>query len=1007
LSTFNKGNIIADTEALSVTGAATVAGTLTAQSSASISGALTLYTTPTIQSTSNQTLTFGGNSSGNLSLAPQNGAVGSFVAPSIDNQVDLGQSNLRWRNVYAGNVFANVTGVQGYWQRNGQALTPTFISDDLLMGAISTASAFVKLTGTPNNDSWINTGRFGVGTMTPLATTDLRSMLGTIPVASISGATSLAALVVDNSGTGDIFTASSSGLNRFVITQAGNVGIGTTVPSELLDVVGNATVSGNLTFYDGARTIAGRLNTTLTIGDTQTGNLVINPTGRTAFYNTTPRAGVDIRAQLGTIAVASISGATSFATLVVDNSLNYDIFAASSSGARRMSLASTGDLTLWGSSAAATPPTGRLLPGFDSVQDIGSSTKQWKSIYISNAIQNGATVSINLATQHFGDNGAGLWTFDNDASVSGNLNVVGTTWLGCNVAYPPGCGNPLTSQLIVGVSGTGKIDVGTIDPPYTINGEKYATYLPAMIGQNEEVTGNIQTTELVANVGYRTTIDFSNLPKASNLWLFSKVTDLKTHIRDLAIVLTPASAARTWYELEPSRMLLHIYSSQPTTVSYRFTAPRFDSEKWINTRPAEGIAGFVISDPDLPLNNLAQNGPLVLDPTFTETNINQYELKLGNNPIAEIGSYAALLVANLTTGIINTQKLFSNEITSPIANIDTLKVNSKLLSPLAQIDTLVATNASISGTLYATDLQSPVIDNLNEKYASASAILAAIKAKYSDYAALTAPEPGPVATISGEYALYNQPVIITDTLLVNTSLISNSLNSAEGALYLQPTASAPINLLAGLMTLTPDGQVLINGDLTVTGKLYANNITGTQTTTDNLIASLATISGQLIIGARDPSGAGSSWDGEPYSGLLPGGTESASNSGNLASFFNKNGQLVSAINASGAASFRELATSGLIIASAATESATATSSGAFNTNATIGTGTITAGTTELIIANSNVRLGTYVYLTPISNTSNQVLYIKSKQEGAGFTVAINQALTTDIMFNYWLIQTQP
>ena len=95
------------------------------------------------------------------------------------------------------------------------------------------------------------------------------------------------------------------------------------------------------------------------------------------------------------------------------------------------------------------------------------------------------------------------------------------------------------------------------------------------------------------------------------------------------------------------------------------------------------------------------------------------------------------------------------------------------------------------------------------------------------------------------------------------------------------------------------------------------------------------------------------------------------------------------------------------MAPAPPEAAPATSSGAFNTNATIGTGTITAGTTELIIANSNVRLGTYVYLTPISNTSNQVLYIKSKQEGAGFTVAINQALTTDIMFNYWLIQTQP
>ncbi|MFZ2202284.1 MAG: hypothetical protein WAV56_02695, partial [Microgenomates group bacterium] len=818
--------------------------------------------------------------------------------------------------------------------------------------------------------------------------------------------TSMAALVVDNSGVGDIFTASSSGLNRFVITQAGNVGIATTLPTEALDIVGNATVSGNLTFYGGARTIASRENTTLTIGDTETGNLVINPSGRTAFYNTSPRAGVDIRAQLGTIAVASISGAVSMATLVVDNSLNYDILAASSSGARRLRLETTGDLTLYGSSGVATPPTGRLMPGFDSVQDIGASTAQWKSIYLSNAIQNGATVSINLATQHFGDNGAGRWTFDNDASVSGNLNVVGTTWLGCDVAYPPGCGNPLTSLMIAGVDGTGKIDVGTVDPPYTINGDKYATYLPSMIGQNEEVTGNLQTTELVANVGYRTTIDFSNLPKASNLWLFSKVTDLKAHIRDLAVVLTPGSAARTWYELEANLMLLHIYSSQPTTVSYRFTAPRFDSDKWINTRPAEGIAGFVLTDPDLPLNNLAQNGPLVLDPTFTETNINEYQLTLGTNVIAEIGSYASLLVANLQTGVINTRKLFTNELVSPLAEIDTLKVTSKLLSPLAKIDeitaatisaqTVAANDASISGTLYAADLQSPVIDSLNSKYdllssdyATASSILAAIKAKYNSFDSLANPTVDPLttnlpsqnATISGEYALYNQPVIITDTLLVNTTLVSNSLNSAEGTLYLQPTASAPINLLAGLMTLSPDGQVIVNGNLSVNGNIAAKTLS----VAEGLTTNQATISGSLVLGKE--------------------ATPSANN--NLASFFNENGDLVSAINASGAASFKELATSGLIIASAATESATATSSGAFATNATIGTGTISAGTTELIVANSTVRTGTYVYLTPISDTANQVLYIKSKQEGTGFTVAINQPLTQDVIFNYWLIQTQP
>src|SRR6185369_11480085 len=57
--------------------------------------------------------------------------------------------------------------------------------------------------------------------------------------ASISGNTGFAGLVVNNSGNGDLFTASSSGQSRFTINQNGNVGIGTTMPTEKLSVNGN------------------------------------------------------------------------------------------------------------------------------------------------------------------------------------------------------------------------------------------------------------------------------------------------------------------------------------------------------------------------------------------------------------------------------------------------------------------------------------------------------------------------------------------------------------------------------------------------------------------------------------------------------------------------------------------------------------------------------------------------------------------------------------------------
>ena len=77
----------------------------------------------------------------------------------------------------------------------------------------------------------------GFGNTSPLATLDVRGDIGTLSVASISGVTSYAGLVVNNEGSGDLFAASSSGaINRFVIKQNGNVGIGTTMPSYGLDV---------------------------------------------------------------------------------------------------------------------------------------------------------------------------------------------------------------------------------------------------------------------------------------------------------------------------------------------------------------------------------------------------------------------------------------------------------------------------------------------------------------------------------------------------------------------------------------------------------------------------------------------------------------------------------------------------------------------------------------------------------------------------------------------------
>ncbi|OGH16329.1 MAG: hypothetical protein A3C97_03240, partial [Candidatus Levybacteria bacterium RIFCSPHIGHO2_02_FULL_37_11] len=75
-------------------------------------------------------------------------------------------------------------------------------------------------------------GRIGMGTVT--------NPIGLLDISGNAG--NNATLMVNNStASGDIFTASSSGVTKFVIDNAGKVGIGTRTPRGLLDIAGNIT----------------------------------------------------------------------------------------------------------------------------------------------------------------------------------------------------------------------------------------------------------------------------------------------------------------------------------------------------------------------------------------------------------------------------------------------------------------------------------------------------------------------------------------------------------------------------------------------------------------------------------------------------------------------------------------------------------------------------------------------------------------------------------------------
>lgn len=273
-------------------------------------------------------------------------------------------------------------------------------------------------------------------------------------------------------------------------------------------------------------------------------------------------------------------------------------------------------------------------------------------------------------------------------------------------------------MLTVG-GGTGKVDIGTVDPVYSIGGEKFATYMAGMVGVKEEVTGNISTSQYIPGVGYKTTIDFKTLERGSDLWLFSKATDIQDNIDKMVVLLTPADNTRTWYEIDRGQFAISIYSTRPTNISYRLTAPRFDYAQWTNYNDNPEASGFQIDDNGTLVANgepIGESGENLADlsletaPTrpsfFDSVNLPVYELKdAAGNIIEEISRVSDFMAANIKAGAIETKELVVQG-TAFIA--DTIKAGTVEAGKITS-DSLTAFTASVDNVLISSGLVSPSI----------------------------------------------------------------------------------------------------------------------------------------------------------------------------------------------------------------------------------------------------------------------------------------------------------
>ena len=211
---------------------------------------------------------------------------------------------------------------------------------------------------------------------------------------------------------------------------------------------------------------------------------------------------------------------------------------------------------------------------------------------------------------------------------------------------------------------------------------------------------------------------------------------------------------------------------------------------------------------------------------------------------------------------------------------------------------------------------------------------------------------------------------VLDSLSIGTSLMigPNSIDTLGQTLEIQPLKQGAISFLAGTVRIETDGTLKVigdaefAGDVTIEGKLSAN-IVSPLSDDPLVIARLEEVSTNSAL--LDIQG-------------------SASVSGSLTS---------KKINLA----FAEQAFATSDIEAVATGSA--------------GTAFLKQYRNEITIKNPNVTEKSLIYITPVGNTNNKVLYIyrqvpeNSNIEGVegSFTVGVNSASTaTDIKFN-WII----